>query len=632
MQPTPFPALAHRIAEQNRGETSDPNILDDRESTRRGVVLEELLDIDVRHLWSAPQSGGRIDVVGPDGKACDLRDAILLHGRLLFPSRAQGKSMFARLGVHLARCNGTGVEHFFPLLVRVDGMETDRLDEAELARQSPPLGLAGVRRMLEDGRAVVLVDNVDEAESPGELAESIAELGSKYPESRFFVTGYPRDGGSWEAREALAGFLEIHPAQGGAPNRPLLFGDPTRHLLRQRILELAERVASAFARLAAGPAFTRLTETARWALVGDLAKRLHENGSLGWSRRTWTEEIQDYLESNFFGEQNGEIVYLPARPEDDKPWAPALAAALAGELASSGLLVAHRAGILGFVDFTIQEYLTAVALQIDGNPIALVGYGSQAWWQQVFVFCAGMPRSKHTHLSTADILDPLLDGASVRDLLLAQLCARAARMVPAEQRQALETAGRKLLPDDPITIAGHVLSADLSVPALYHGLARAGADQRAAVACVLGQLEHCPELSALLQLSTDGERTTGCREACIRLLPEAEVDRAGVAFFALCALFNLALHDESAEHAYEAALSQAPLTALLRLKKTFDRGFRFDRYRPGERLPDPLPPESDLGRARTLWETLGRVLAARDPGSADRPFRIRPGPPPRRAS
>lgn len=611
------PAREKQLDDRNRGESSDPSVLDERETTRRDVVLEELSEIDVRYLWMAPRSGGRIDVVvAPEGRACDLRDALVLHKRLLFSSRAAGKSTFARLGAHVARCDGTGVEHFFPLLVRVEEMETDRLDEAELARLSPPLGLPGVRRLLGDGRAVVLVDNVDEGESPWELAKSITALSTKYPESRFFVTGYPGGGGCSEAREALAGFVEIHPAPGGSPKRPLLFGDPSPSVLRQRIRELAEVVESTLARLAGGAAFARLAESARWSLLCDLAEQLHRHRLLGRSRSAWAAEIQDSLESRFFGEHHGEIVFMPRRTSDEKPWAPALAEGLAGELVSSGLLVPHRAGVLGFADFTVQEYLAAAYLQLEGSPIPLLQRGSHPWWWEVLVFCAGMPRSKRTRLSTAEILDPLLDGASVRDVLLAQLCARAARSVPAEQREQLAAALRKLLTaDDPIAIEGHVLTADLSVPALYHNLAQAGANRRAAVASVLGRLEHCPELSALLQLSIDGERTTGYRNAWIRLLPEEDVEEGQVAFFALCALFNLALHDGSAEHAYEAALSQAPLTALQSLKETFDDGFRFDRHDPLDPEPRAHPPESDLGRARTLWETLGQALAARVTGS-----------------
>jgi hypothetical protein len=609
------------ILEFNTVETDDDEILDQREGSRLDVILEEFAGLDVRFFHRAPRSGGRIPVrLGRGADRCDLRRALVDHRRILFHGRVSARSAFARLAMHLARADNEKRGQLFPFLIEVEAMASVRVEEEELARRSPPLGVRGVRRLLREGRAVVLVDRADNAEDPGELARSIAALAAEHPLTRFFVTIAPTGAGSSKVRGALSGFVSAGPAQELENEAPIPLHDPTVEALQDRARALHARVTGAVRRLAAAPTFRHLSTRAIRALLADLAEDLHTSYQIGCAAHRWTEMIAEILESPWYTVRGDKLAVAAVRSSPEpKRRLPIAAADLWSELQScTDLFTETCPGWFTFADFALQEHLTAAYCEIFVTESALMSHTDDPWWAHVFVYRALMPRSHPAGESAVSFLAMLLEyDGGVHASLLADLCARCLGTVPAAIRAEIETRLRRALPPryDVDIEQYSSLDPDLLVPKLLELLPSADAEGRAGIASVLGKLGHPRAPSVLARLALDEQRTAGRRLLWLDLLSDGDIKSGPVASFALAALFNLTLAGRPAKAHYERALLCAPPSALKALNDVLSEVLR------PTCLGTASIPEHEIVRVRALRAALQAAMArgksrAVSPGSA----------------
>ena len=316
-----------------------------------------------------------------------------------------------------------------------------------------------VHQLLRDGRALILVDGVDELPEPQRrpARDWLAELVDTFPEARYVVTSRPGAAASkwlgrqgfdaaevqpmsssdvrefvrhWHAafRDEPAG-QERHAELADCERKLLDALDARRHL---RLLATSPLLCAMICALnldrrtqlpdermelysialdmllkrrdierQIGKAGARLSKTSKMLLLEDLAHRLIRNG--------WSDAPKDRV-AEWIAHQ---LTSMPKAGSGDGP------AVLSSLIERSGLVREPVTGRVDFVHRTFQEYLAAHAAVSDDQIVELINNAHDDQWREVVIMAAGHAQPQQ------------------RDELLGGLLARADK--EPKHRQVLET-------------------------------------------------------------------------------------------------------------------------------------------------------------------------------------------------
>ncbi|WP_419996719.1 NACHT domain-containing protein [Streptomyces boninensis] len=355
-----------------------------------------------------------------------------------------------------------------------------------IAGEQPP---GWEHRVLRNGRAVVLVDGIDEVPEPerARAREWLTELIAAFPEdNRWLVTSRPTavpDG--WLAYDGFADLTlaAMSPAAVadflGRWHRAAATGDPeddTRLKTYERQLLEAVRAKPDLGTLATNPLLCGLIcalnrdrhgylprgrkELYAAALSMLLLRRDRERGMTGGPELSEEAQIQLLQRLAYWLIRNGRTQLdrdraerilaeaLPAVPE-----ASALgtaAAVLDHLLLRSGLLRKPAPGAVDFIHRTFQDYLGARAAVESGDFGVLSGHAADDQWEDVIRMAVGHGRPRErveiitTLLARADAADD--DAVRTRIRLLAATCEEQAAELPGAVRAELARHTRELIP------------------------------------------------------------------------------------------------------------------------------------------------------------------------------------------
>lgn len=551
-------------------------------------------------------------------------DALGEHPRLLVVGgRAAGKSALSSFLAGTAARRPLAGAVRVPLLVPVARMEQGPLDEREIARLNPAAGVNGVRWIMEDGRAVVLVDGLDETESPDVLKESLAALAKRYPLPLFVVTTRPlppKVAGKSETR--IEGFAGVHIAAPEA--RPVVPIDtPGPGPRKARVQRVANEVTSLIARWQrasllpdSGPC--RFTERGALLLWSSFATYIHHGKrDIEISFDDLMDEIRLELQDPdvgwlldgdvLFNKDEGRRAGVPvANPRE-------LAAGIARQVcAYPDLFIERRPGIFAFAELAFQEYLTAIVLvQEDGLQDFMEN--RDPWWHDLYIYAVSLPRRHNASIPRPEkLLRTILDASAASDSVatfLAARCAEVARGLSESVRKEIARRLRAALPPRSSEQIMHLIDdvGDIAAPALIDALTNADVDERAFIATTLGKLDYPPTAGVLARLAADPEITTEPM-LCWLWNVDAEVCGKPVGFFALAALFNLVLASPHLFAQLDQALGVVPPGALDPFVRLAEKKLAYDFY---SNLIDGPSQERDPDRITLLIEKVVQAAKTR---------------------
>ncbi|HTN90587.1 MAG TPA: NACHT domain-containing protein [Sorangium sp.] len=561
---------------------------------------------------------------------CTVPELLARHERVLVVGgRGSGKTaLIARLAARAAADHRQGTRTLVPFVVPVSLLDDPRLNERAVARLSPIGGVVLFRRALEERRALVLVDGLDEARSGARrLSESVEAFAEAHPGNPMVVTTRPRRTGiPGYTRVELRGFVTatLLPQPGSrvvAAHHFLARRDPGRRtsLIASAIDALLERYAGEelppdailksldlrdrrllFSSVAWHMHSDRLVELPvaplaallRWRLDG---ARWVEGPRLVLCRADEEDDEEDMEEEDEDGDGDRDPLGGPLEREA------AGDARELGELAQDidgmvervieeirrhqGLLLERRPGSFSFADLSYQAYLNALDHVRIGALDSLIEERSDPWSHETIVHAAGIPE-----VDAAAFIRELLDadrGEAPVATLLAARCAEVAggRLPPQLRRTIARRLSDVVPPRDPFHVA-HLVDdvGEVAGPALIQALSSASPSERAYTAMALGGLRYRPAYGVLVRMAAD-DSPVNEPIVCWLWDEEQPVNDQVVGCFALLSLFDVALAVPTASTLFQQALERAPRGALDRVYKLIDHGHLMRVERDSEDAP-----------------------------------------------
>ncbi|WP_437876212.1 NACHT domain-containing protein [Sorangium sp. So ce513] len=566
---------------------------------------------------------------------CTVPELLARHERVLVVGgRGSGKTaLIGRLAARAAADNRQGTRTLVPFVVLVSLLDEACLNERTIARLSPIGGVVLLRRALEERRALVLVDGLDEARSGAKrLSESVEAFAEAHPGNPMVVTTRPRRTGiPGYTRVELRGFVTatLLPQPGTrvvAAHHFLARRDPGRRtsLIASAIDALLERYAGEEVppdailksldlrdrRLLFGSIAWRmhsdhlvelpvesLAELLRWRLDG---ARWVEGSRLVLCRADEEDEGDEEDDEDIDEEEEDDEEDMDEEEDGDGDRDPlggpiereaAGDAREVGELAQGelaqdidgmvervieeirghqGLLIERRPGSFSFADLSYQAYLNALDHVRIGAQDCLIEARSDPWSHETIVHAAGIPE-----VDAAAYIRELLEadrGEAPVATLLAARCAEVAggRLPPQLRRTIARRLSDLVPPRNPIHVA-HLVDdvGEVAGPALIQALSAASPSERAYTAMTLGGLRHRPAYGVLVRMAADDSPVN---EPIVCWLWDEEqfvIDQV-VGFFALLSLFDVALAVPSVSTLFQQALERAPRGAIDCIYKLVD--------------------------------------------------------------
>lgn len=565
IQPDLAPAFARRAA--------NDEALRDRENDHRAALLHEHAALEHRFLTRLARGAGSADVWLPSGGRPERRhvlDALAEHPRLLVTGgRWAGKSALASFLLAQAARHDLGLGDHVPFAAPVRRLAASHLDEDVLARLNPAAGIDVVRAALESGRALVVMDGLDEARSPDTLKRSLADLAARHPGSRIVATTRPlpaRVPGRSGAH--VDGFVAA-PLAG--PRRD---AGATVHALHpertpsDRVLQLAAEVDALLdrwgpGRLPQGSALGALTERGRFLIACHLAANGYDARQIEVSSRHLRRTVAcEVAEARWFPD-TGMLLHVEESPRGGEPLADpdAFAARFVEEVGRHpGVLFEQRPGFFAFASLAAQQYLTAAFFAQQRLVREMLWMLADPWWHPVIVTVAGLPAPFSSVSPARELIGELLRQWATTDSVatfLADQAAEVARELPASLRREIDRRVRAALPLRSDAQLAHIVDGvgEVAVPALLRALDGAGPDERARTLTALGRIDHPDAIRALARHAGDAERTTEPM-LCWAWHVDALAAGVPVGFFAFAAFFNLALSHPAAHALYDQVLAR----------------------------------------------------------------------------
>lgn len=491
------------------------------------------------------------------------------------------------------------VEQRVPLVVPVRSLKSGRMDEVSIA-ETAECDRELLGSVLKQGRALLLVDGIDEAAGNGSstLLDDLRALMVAYPGNRLLVTSRPSGlpGGQSAEIEGLvsARLLAMTPeevndfidrwclaAELSVQKEPTKAREDAR--LASEDLKRRVHMSQAVEQLAETP----LLCTILCVVHRFLGQRIPERRAALYDTCTnvllYEWDRAKFPEGAFIGKLDvhakRRILSAVARAMHEAKQAemgveeivqrfagllPSLggkkdeAAQIIDEIRDrSGLLVERRSGYFAFSHLTFQEYLTATDYVREGAYAELLTHADDMWWDEVIMLASGIPGA-----DAARLVDALLqmDGAQTgRATLLAARCVDTAIELPQSLRAEIERRLEKMIP--PRTNAEvRLLSTfgSLIGPVLLKALVSPQQIGRESIAATLGLIGYEPACSALAQLMSDPTLISfrvGVRIGALGVLdPLREVVVGEIAAFVL---LDMAIHSATAKNSLKAGFMSA---------------------------------------------------------------------------
>jgi hypothetical protein len=514
-------------------------------------VVQELeavyvpLHLEAQLKEIADEEGKRITLV--PGRRLAVQDVLAANRQVMIVGApGSGKStLVAYLAAtaaqgRLARQIGER-EDPLPLVVAVRALKGASLDVSHIAKTTG-CDADLVRRASRQGRALVLVDGLDEA-SPDVrelLVTAIRELIASHPEMRLIVTSRPAGPpgeveksldvlqpfslvdltrqevdafiAKWciaaersvrsdaveadrEAEKAAADLTErlgkSYPVQRIATN-PLLVTIlcVVHRFLGRTIPEhrvtLYDRCTDALlyewdrAKFEAGAAIGQLDASAKRRLLMGIAREIH---------LAHEAEINEAEVATQFARVLPDL----GRPATD-------AGRIVAEIRDrSGLLVERRPGFFAFSHLTFQEYFCALDFVRAKSLSELVGHYEDTWWHEVIVLASGMPGG-----GGGSIARKLLAKRSPAAIFLAAQCVETATDMPLQLRERIDKAIQRFVP--PKTFAEAARLGDLgavAAPLLVRALKTDDVEAKALILIAISKIDFEPAIPAIATCMSD---------------------------------------------------------------------------------------------------------------------------------
>ncbi len=600
--------------------------LRERENDHRMALVHEHKALEHRFLvrlargtWSADvwlSAGGR-----PARR--HLMEALGEHPRLLITgARWSGKSALAAFLLAQTARHDVGFGDHAPFAVMVRRLEGSELDEEALAELNPAAGVDVIHTALEVGRALVVVDGLDEARSPELLKRSIANLAAKYPHSRFVATTRPlpsRVAGRSET--AIDGFHTVPIAgpqrEPGATvhpiHRPRSPAEQVQHLAAEveRLLD-RWRLGS----LPRGSALRGLTERGRFLLVCHLASSGYDARQVEQTAELLVRDVASELDEARWFPDTEQLLLEDEAPSGGEPVRDReqLARRMVDDIRRHpGVLFEKRPGVFAFASLAVQQYLTAAFFAKERLVQELLFCGEDPWWHPIIVLAAGLPAPFSSASPARQWIGELLRQWVTPDSVatfLADQAAEVAPSLPEPMRREIDRRIRTALPVRSDAQLAHIVDdvGEIAAPALLRSLEGAGPNERARVITALGRLDHPDAVRAIARFTGDEERTTEPM-LCWAWNVDAVSAGAPVGFFAFAAFFNLALSTASADALFDQVLAKTSDEARGIFVELIVRKVLDDLHWGAEQ-----PEERDPWRSATLMEKIlarGPRLGAR---------------------
>ncbi|MCC6558003.1 MAG: hypothetical protein IT372_34080 [Polyangiaceae bacterium] len=523
---------------------------------------------------------------------CTISDLLALRRRVVVVGgRSSGKT--ALIG-YLAVDALAREPRSIPFVIPVQLLPQPLLNERTIAEVCPRGAIRFLRETIARGRALILVDGLDEAGAEARrLSESIEQFAEAHPEARIVVTTRPRRTGiPGFARVDIAGFTTaaLLPPQGSRvyPAHRFL----ARRTPEQRgALVAADVEARLLASVPANPAedavLPRFSLDDQRALWSCLAHEMH------WRRVSEITEdgLQAWLEERLGGARCvGGRLLLDRTDEIDeavdrrriKAFArlgePAsglreLAARVVQEIKERpGLLVSPAPGVFRFADLILQEYLVALdSIRIDCAD-ELIENRQDPWWHEALVLAVSIPA-----LDAARFVEDLLETERAilpTATLLAMRCMDAApERIPEPLKRTIRRRVSALVPPDSDVQASFLIDqGDIVIPALLKTLATADVIQRACSTIVLGASDDRSATPELLRMISDRTRVEGVHLARLWIKDVLFVDQP-ISAYAMAALINRAIRSAAGRASFEQALERIDAVSLMRVYEVVDRAY-----------------------------------------------------------
>lgn len=586
-------------ADPTAGSPESPElVLGGIEGDHLSSVRTEHRQTQVRLLRQSDQSPADAEVVPrrvESPSPCTVPELLARHGRVLVVGgRGAGKTaLIAHLASRVAADGVPGTRPFVPFVVPVGLLSEPRLDERTIARLSPIGGVRLVRCALEEQRALVLVDGLDEAgDDARALSESIEAFARAHPGNRMVVTTRPRRTGiPGYTRVEMPGFVTatLFPPPSirvYAAHRFLWRRYPERRatlvaanvdaLLRSPAgdeLPAASLLGSLdlrqlrilFGAIAAIMHYQRTVEIPVDLLITTLQERLLGARLVDGQRLvldTSDEQIRDDEDELGGDDDEGPVeretaggVHREGEPVQDIK---GLVERIVEEIRfQRGLLIERRSGFFLFADLAYQDYLNAQEqIRLDTLD-ELIEMREDAWWHDAFVFVAGAPEVDAEKF-IQKILDADVGEAPVATLIAARCAEVAAGRLTQRLRRTISRRLAELVPPrNELNVAHLIEVGEIVGPALLQALGSATPSERVHTAAVLGNLCYRPAFGVLMRMAAD---PTPVKRSITYLIwtDDLVAKNHPVGHFALAALLNIALTSTAARRSFEQALERVP--------------------------------------------------------------------------
>ncbi|XXX76088.1 NACHT domain-containing protein [Sorangium sp. So ce134] len=532
---------------------------------------------------------------------------------LVVGGRGSGKTaLIARLAARAAADHRQGTRTLVPFVVPVSLLDDPRLNERTIAKLSPIGGVVLLRRALEERRALVLVDGLDEARSGARrLSESVEAFAEANPGNPMVVTTRPRRTGiPGYTRVELHGFVTatLLPQPGSrvvAAHRFLARRDPGRRtsLIASTIDALIERYAGE--ELPPDAILKSLDLRDRRSLLSSIAWRMHSDqlvelpveplaallrqrlDGARWVegprlvlRRTDEEDDEEDMDGDEDGDSDRDPQGGPLEREV------AGDARELGELAQDidgmvervieeirrhqGLLIERRPGFFSFADLSYQAYLNAFDHVRVGMLDYLIETRNNPWFQETIVHAAGIPE-----VDAAAFIRALLEAdrgeVPVATLLAARCAEVAGGRLPTQLRRTIARRLSDVVPPRSAFDVARLVDdiGEVAGPGLIQALSSASPSERAYTAMALGALRYRPAYGVLVRMAAD-DAPVNEPIVCWLWADELLVKDQVVGCFALLSLFDVALAVPSASTLFQQALKRVPRGALDCVYKLID--------------------------------------------------------------
>ena len=439
------------------------------------------------------------------------------------------------------------VEKRVPFVVPVRSLKRTHLDEAAIA-ETAECDPSFLSQVLAEGRALLLVDGIDEARGNGanSLLGDLRAFMAAHPRSRLLVTsrhsGLPGmkdtqiegfasthlvamtrgEVDDFIDKWCLAAELSVQKEESKARNDARAAAEDLKrrvHMSRaveqlaetpllctilcvvHRFLgqQIPERRAALYdtctnvllyewdrAKFPPGAFIGKLDAHAKRRILSAVAREMHEAKQAEMGAVEVVQRFAALLPS------------LGGRPEE--------AEQIISEIRDrSGLLVERRPGYFAFSHLTFQEYLTATDYVREGAYAKLLGHADDPWWDEVVMLASGIPGADAARLVEALLR---IDGKRTgRATLLAARCVETSIELPQSLRKNIEQRLEALIPpksEEEIDLL--VGFGNLIGPVLLKALAKhSGGDWGVPVAIALGRLRYepaCPSIAQWIGNST----------------------------------------------------------------------------------------------------------------------------------